>query len=467
MTDQHEPVDDATQYRRKIDDSLARFSAAHDEYAEEEAARAQRRTKLTAAPGRLIEQTRTRLQRVVAPASTDEEAGESEQEPQSSRADAGKAQRTRLQEKKFRRTHRSVMTWRVAAAVVAGLVFLATGSAWGAKTWFNSKFEEIAALDKDSDAIRNIAGQIGDENFLIVGSDTRAGAAAEEGVGTAEGVPGARSDTIMLAHIPQDRARAVVVSFPRDLEIFRPDCERFDPRSGAYTGETVEGGHQVKLNTAYAVGGPKCVTKVIQQITGMRMTHFVGIDFSGFKGMVDAVGGVTVQVDEAIEDTVLGTVVPEPGAVHLVGDQALKYVRARHVVGDPTSGYGRIHRQQKFISALLDKTMSRDVLLDPGKLTGLINAFAASTFGENIGVDQLLVLAKSMQGLDSKKVKFRTVPTTGISNNRGNEVLRDEKARAVFNALVNNTPLPSEKPPAESQSGSQQAVERLRPPRAD
>ncbi|MTD58093.1 LCP family protein [Amycolatopsis pithecellobii] len=434
MTDEMEPIDDSTKVRRKIDNTLARFSAAHDELAAEEAKRKQRLEKLTARPAQLIEQTRTRLQRVVTPVRAE------------SGVDDEPAPQTRLQEKKQRHNERTVRIGRISVVVLAVLIFIGTGSAWGMKTWFNSKFTQIAALDENSADIQDAPAQLGDENFLIAGSDTRAGATAEENVGSADDVEGARSDTVMLAHIPADRKRAVVISFPRDLEISRPDCERFDAAKNEYSSEVVPAATKVKLNTAYAVGGPRCLTKWVQQLSGMRINHFVGIDFSGFKDMVDAVQGVTVHVDKPMKDGVLGMVVAQTGDVTISGDQALSYVRARHVIGDPTSDYGRIKRQQEFIGALMAKVMSHGVLTNPGQLSGFVTAFAKATFGDNIGIDQMLTLAQSMKGLDPSKVNFMTVPTTGESNSRGNEVLLQSKAKAVFQALIDNTALPGTTP---------------------
>ncbi|HKS46262.1 MAG TPA: LCP family protein [Amycolatopsis sp.] len=430
MTDELEPIDDSTKVRRKIDNTLARFSAAHDELEAEEARRKQRFERF-ARPAQLLEQTMTRLQRVVT------RNGEVE-EPESDEA----APQTRLQEKKARRIERSLKIGRISAVVLAVLIFLGIGTAWGAKTWFNSKFTQVAALDENSADIQDAPAQNGDENFLIAGSDTRAGATAEENVGNAAEVQGARSDTVMLAHIPADRQRAVVISFPRDLEISRPACNRFDSAKNDYTSEIVPAETKVKLNTAYALGGPRCLTKWMQQLTGMRINHFVGIDFGGFKDMVDAVQGVTVHVDKPMKDTVLGMVIAQTGDVTISGDQALSFVRARHVVGDLTSDYGRIKRQQEFIKALMQKVMSRGVMTSPAQLSGFVTAFAKATFGDNIGVDQMLTLAQSMKGLDPSKVNFMTVPTTGESNSRGNEVLLDSKAKAVFQALIENTVLP-------------------------
>ncbi|MGW5745201.1 LCP family protein [Amycolatopsis sp. NPDC003861] len=429
MTDEMEAIDEATQYRRKIDHTLARFSAAHDEMEAEEAKRRERRERLS--PASILESTRTALQRVVT--TTPSEAAEAE----------AAAELSRQQEKK----RRSALAGRIAAAVVAGLVFLGIGGAWGAQTYFDAKFTQVSALDENSSDIQDAEAQANDENFLMVGSDTRDGASAEEGVGTADSTPGARSDTVMVAHIPADRKRVVVTSFPRDLEVNRPDCQKWDPAQNKTTDEVYKGAKFAKLNTAYAVGGPACVTKVIQQITGLRINHFVGIDFNGFKEMVDAVHGVTIHNEIPIDDTILGKVLLQTGDVTISGDQALNFVRARHVKGDPTSDYGRIKRQQEFIGALLKKVMSSDVVLDPGKLSDFINAFAKATFGDNLGVKQMMTLAQSMKGLDPSKIAFLTVPTVGMANNRGNEVLVVSKTKALFDALRNNTPLPDPNAP--------------------
>ncbi len=474
MTDQLEPIDDSTKYRRKIDESLARFSAAHDELEAEERKKRQKRA-------RLLEHTMTALQRVVPvgsktprrggprsthtdpdddgepapagsvaasdaptssdPASPDPDPADSDSLDPADAADEPASAPTEAPNPAVRRR---VLASRATAIVIATLVFLASGVGWGAKTWFEGQFNEIAALDEDSSDIRRASAQLGDENFLIVGSDTREGAEDGENVGTAETVQGARSDTVMLAHVPKDRRRVVVISFPRDLEISRPECRRWNSATGEY-GEPVPTADAVKLNSAFNLGGPRCVTKVVQQISGMKINHFVGIDFQGFKGMVDSVGGVTIHFDEPMRDAELGLIVAETGDVVLKGDQALSFVRARKVYGDPTfSDYGRMQRQQQFLSSLLSRVMSGDVLLDMGKLTGFVQAFARSTFGENIGVDQMMTLAQSMRGMDSGKVTFLTVPTVGEANERGNEVLLEAETDALFSALIENTPLPGE-----------------------
>lgn len=494
LTDEMEPIGEEVQRRRKVDDTLARFSAVHDEMAEEERRRRGRISRIlpwmaaeneldaalttntpparkrdpehpetrheTEASSRGVRDSRagstrfmasTRASGEAAPAiepvaaESPDGADDLDITDDAERGADGGEPLSRLQAKKQRRHRRAATAGKITAIAIAVLVFLVTGVAWGAKVWLNAKFIEIDALDENSSSILNAAGQSGDQNFLLVGSDTRAGSSGNSKVGNVKQVRGARSDTVMIAHIPAGRQRVVMVSFPRDLEVNRPDCQRWNSMTGRYAEETVPVAEAVKLNSVYADGGPKCMTKVIQQLSGLRINHFTGIDFNGFKEMVDSVRGVDVCVNQPIKDTVLGTVIGKPGNQVISGDTALNYVRARHVIGDPTSDYGRIQRQQRFLSSLLRKVLSQQVLLDPGKLNGFVNAFARSTYGQNMGVDQLLSLAQSLQDLHSGKVTFVTVPTVGYANARGNEVLRTDETHALFQAIIDNTPLPGER----------------------
>ncbi|WP_346138911.1 LCP family protein, partial [Saccharopolyspora erythraea] len=411
--------DDDNDEVRAIDATLARFSAVHDQIAEEEA---ERRKKYAWLFGKRREP----------------ELGTDMPFDYVEGRDAGASRVEWKRQQRKRRTGLIVKALAVAAALT---IFVTIGTMWGAKTWVDGKFREVASLDPNSGDIKDAAKQTGDQNFLLIGSDTRAGATADDGVGNTEDEPGARADTTMIAHIPADRSRVVVVSFPRDLEVAIPACERWDAATGRYTGVQAPAQEKAKLNQAYAVGGPKCTTKVIQQLSGLSITSFLGIDFQGFKSMVDAVHGVDICTQKPVVDDVIGTVLPNPGHYNLTGQQALSYVRARHVQGDVTADYGRMQRQQLFLSALLRKTMSSQVLLDPNKLSGFVNAVAANTFGENVGTDRLLELGQSMQGLDPSKVTFVTVPTTGYANDDGREELRAADNDALFRAIIEGVPV--------------------------
>jgi LCP family protein required for cell wall assembly len=446
MTTEMEAIGEEVQQRRKIDHTLARFSAVHDEIKAEEREKKAKRRKLR--PWERGDDEMDRLDELDAQQSMAMAIPNLEPKEEDDPATA----------KKKRRWRKGKNAGKAFAIIFAALVFVSSAVAWGFKSYIEASAQTVDALDPDSDAIKDAAAQNGDENFLLVGSDTRAGAAAEDGVGSESQVVGARSDTVMIAHIPKNRERVVVVSFPRDLEVTRPACEGWDPKTGKYTGVQNPEAKRVKLNTAYQVGGPKCVTKMVQELSGLAVNHFVGIDFNGFKDMVEAVQGVEVCVERPLEDETLGMVVPEAGKnVKLTGDQALNFVRARKVKGDPTSDYGRIIRQQRFLSSLLRKAMSTEVLLNPGKLTNFVDAFSKATFGDNIGIEQLFTLGQSMQGVNAGKVTFITVPTVGEANKRGNEELRAEASNALFEAIRQDVPLPGETTTPDDASTSTQA----------
>lgn len=442
MTTEMEAVGEATQKRRRVDHTLARFSKVHDELKAEERERKAKRKKLM--PWATTDDELDHLDEIVGMQTPGPAV------PQAFHEDAPAPERAPADSRNKSR-HRSALAGKTLAAAVAVLVFLATGAAWGFKKWVEQGQQQVDAL-AGGYAVQDPAAQRGDENFLLVGSDIRPGGEAEE-----TGVIGARSDTIMIAHIPANRERVVVVSFPRDTEVNRPQCERWDSNTNSYTGQQEPPAKIVKLNSVYSVGGPKCVTKMVQELSGLEINHFVGINFDGFKGMVDAVQGVEVCVERPMRDAELGLIVPEAGkAVTITGDQALNFVRARSVRGDPTADYGRIKRQQRFLSSLLRKAMSSEVLFDPGKLTDFVDAFSKSTYGDNIGVEQLFLLGQSMQGLQAGRVTFVTVPTVGEANARGNEVLRVEDTNALFKAVRDDAPLPGETP---AQQGTDQKAQ--------
>ncbi|NYH78821.1 LCP family protein required for cell wall assembly [Actinopolyspora biskrensis] len=408
-----------------IDATLARFSAVHDEIAAEEAKRRKRFAWLFG----------------------NRKEPEPGQDMPFDFADDRGGSASRVEWRKDKRRKRVRTLGKSLAVAAAALVFVSTGIGWGSMTWWDSKFKEISALSRDSNSIRSPEMQEGDLNFLLIGSDTRAGARSGDNVGTSQGVAGARSDTTMIAHIPADRSRVVIVSIPRDLEVDIPadTCESWNAKTGEYTDKMVPARNNVKFNVAYADGGPQCVTEKVQELSGLKITNFLGINFQGFKSMVDAVGGVRVCSNKPMIDNELGTVLKTGGWHELRGERALQYVRARKVVGDSTSDYGRMERQQMFLSALLRKMTSSDVLLNMNKLGDLANAVIANTFGENVNSNKLIALGKSLEGLDPKKVTFVTIPTTGENNARGNEELRESATSSLFRAVIEDKPItPSE-----------------------
>ncbi|ASO22967.1 LCP family protein required for cell wall assembly [Actinoalloteichus hoggarensis] len=455
-----------TKHTRNIDETLARFSAVHDEMQAELAEKERRRGKLGKIINKFIddeepfddgdpptttirveEAPRRRFGRRGTPAGAEIEDDELEAKVAAPGGDDDPPPPIEAKAVVPPPKRAPASTARRAVAVVlASMILLVTGFGWGARGWVDNQFRQISALDDDSDLVNQPEKQYGDENFLIVGSDSRAGAQEGDNVGSVEDHDGALADAVMVAHIPASRERVVVVSFGRDLEVARPECERWDSHTGDYLGETIPPAEFAQLNEVYGIGGPQCLRKVVQSISGLSFSHFVGIDFNGFRDMVDAVDGVEICTPTPLIDRELGVVIPNPGPQVIDGAAALNYVRARKIEGDPTSDYGRMHRQQLFLSSLLRKVMSSEVLLDPGQLTGFVHAFARNTFGENLSVDGLMTLAQSLQSLQTGRITFVTLPTVGTPNERNSEVMRPDDVDALFQAIIDDQPLPDEAP---------------------
>jgi LCP family protein required for cell wall assembly len=355
--------------------------------------------------------------------------------------------------KKSKSRKPAMLAARSAAAIFAISALALTGGAWQWQSTKNDLLRTVAALDPDSHDILDPNAQFGDENFLIVGVDSRTGANGDIGAGTTNDAEGARSDTIMLVNIPADRKRVVAVSFPRDLAITPMKCQAWNADTGQYgpvydkhTGEWSDDWRytETKINSAYALGGPKCLVKVIQKISGLSINRFMAVDFAGFAKMVDAVGGVEVCSTTPLEDNELGTVLASAGRQTLDGHTALNYVRARQVTTEVNGDYGRIKRQQLFLSSLLRSIISKDTLFSLNKLNNVVNMFIDDTYVDNVHTKDLVDLGQSLQGINAGHITFVTVPTTGITDSDGNEEPRTQDIRALFDAIINDDRLPGE-----------------------
>ncbi len=346
-----------------------------------------------------------------------------------------------------------LLAGRSLAALTAVLALTLTGGAWQWSTSTNNRLNTVSALDPQSRDIVDPNAQFGDENFLIVGTDSRSGANADMGAGDTEDAGGSRSDTVMLVNIPASRKRVVAVSFPRDLAITPVKCEAWNPDTGAYgplyDDKTGTWGSdmvytETKLNSAFAFGGPKCLVKVIQKLSGLSINRFIAIDFAGFAKMVDALGGVEVCSTTPLVDDELGTVLAHSGRQLIDADTALKYVRARKVATEDNGDYGRIKRQQLFLSSLLRSLISSDTFFSLSKLNKVVNMFISDSYVDNVRTKELVDLGQSVQGMSAGHVSFVTVPTTGITDEDGNEPPRTTDMRALFDAIINDDPLPGE-----------------------
>jgi LCP family protein required for cell wall assembly len=357
-----------------------------------------------------------------------------------------------LKRKPKRRRNGVMLAGRLTAAAIAAAALALTGGAWQWSATKNHRLNTVSALDPQSRDIVDPNGQYGDEDFLIVGIDSRAGANGDMGAGDTEDAGGARSDTVMLVNIPANRKRVVAVSFPRDLAITPMQCEAWNPDTGKYgpiyDSDAKKWGPrnvytETKLNSAFSFGGPKCLVKEIQKLSGLSINRFIAVDFAGFAKMVDAIGGVEVCSTVPLKDDELGTVLAHSGRQLIDSKTALNYVRARNVTTENNGDYGRIKRQQLFLSSLLRSLISKDTFFSLSKLNNVVNMFIGNSYVDNVKTKDLVQLGQSVQGMSAGHVSFVTVPT-GITDENGDEPPRTSDMRALFDAIINDNPLPGE-----------------------
>ncbi|GAA0906463.1 LCP family protein [Streptomyces thermoalcalitolerans] len=263
-------------------------------------------------------------------------------------------------------------------------------------------------------------------NILVLGSDSRSGKENKElGGGDSEG---ARSDTAMVVHIDEGRTSATVVSIPRDTLVARPSCPL---PSGGSTAPAFS----AMFNSAYAVGGPVCAVKTVETLTGIRMDHYVEIDFSGFANLVDALGGVTVTTEQDIDDD-KSHLRLEAGTHRLNGTQALALARTRHGIGDG-SDLGRIGLQQMLVKAMLQEVASSDLLNDPARLYRVADAVTGSLTTDT-GLDslaELMELAQSLKNLTAENVTTVTLPVVTAPYDPNRVVPQEPEASGLWASL--------------------------------
>ncbi|MDL4772200.1 LCP family protein [Actinomadura xylanilytica] len=286
------------------------------------------------------------------------------------------------------------------------------------------------------------AGQLGHDrpeklnkslNVLLIGSDTRDGENAR--YGASAGMTGARSDTAILLHLSPNRDQAVGISFPRDSMVRIPACKKTK-------GGTIPAQFGM-LNAAFAFAGPTCTWKTLESLTGIHIDHFVQVDFTGFKRMVDALGGVEICVDKPVNDP-RAELSLKAGKQTVKGDDALGYVRARYSLGDG-SDLERIERQQKFMAAVVDKATSGRVLADPAKTYTFLKAATKSmTTDDDLDLSAMKKLAEGVKGMSAGQVRFVTVPVKGYAPDPNRVQWDRERAEPLFEAIRHDNDLPAE-----------------------
>lgn len=300
-------------------------------------------------------------------------------------------------------------------------------------------------------------------NFVLIGSDTRAG---KSGNGTGGShIQGARSDTTIIMHISANNSGATLISIPRDSYVQIPSCV-------VGSNNQTSAPEMNKFNAAFSIGsefdnkyGPACTVHTIETLTGIHIDHFAVVDFAGFEHMVNALGGVRMCVAKPLVDPVVNVggayhgsnlyLLPGP-SVEINGFQALALMRARYAL-DGGGDLPRIKRQQQFIGAMIRKATSTSLLINPIQLQRFLSAAAGSLTTDGFGLGTMKTLASALHNVGAGGVQLLTVPNlTSASGLPYGDVEWDPtKAPELWRAVRTDQTIPGTKPsPSASPSPS-------------
>lgn len=329
----------------------------------------------------------------------------------------------------------------IGANVFVALCIVATATGYGYARYKYDRVPTIPGLgallpgdepEEDPAAARVL-------NVLMVGSDSREGLSKEEQKkynDRRNPVSGQRSDTMIILHVDPRQEKAAMLSIPRDLWVTIAGTKRKDRINTAFQGED----------------GPRRLIETIETELNIPIDHYLQVDFSGFQGLVKAVGGVKVYFPGPARDRVAGLNIPKGGCVELDGAQALAYVRSRQYQyfesgkwrSDPTGDLGRIERQQDFIRRVMKKAVSLG-WTRPDKVPGVINNLVKNVKkDEYLDFDDAVSLARRFKSLDPAKVEMLSLPV--YDTNHGGAAALDLKqpdAEAIiarFNGTLTQGP---------------------------
>jgi len=242
--------------------------------------------------------------------------------------------------------------------------------------------------------------------FLLLGSDTRGG---EDERGLA--------DTIMVLRVNPDKKIGYLISIPRDTRVDIP------------------GKGKRKINAAYQYGGPDLMIETVEDFLGLDINHYAVVDFQGFKDIIDALGGIDIDVEKRLVDD-RHQIDIRPGYQHLDGEEALKYVRIRRVDDD----FGRIERQQKFLKAVMDKLLRVSSLLRIPQLADITSRNLKTD--PELGVTRMIGYGKNFKSLGRENLHMVTVPGTPQEIGGGSYVIADEGELAwILERIRSDLPL--------------------------
>ncbi|MFJ5049575.1 LCP family protein [Streptomyces sp. NPDC088719] len=358
------------------------------------------------------------------------------------RGGSGGGARARSSRRAPKSAKRRVLRW---SACVLAVLILGTGGAgylYYEHLNGNIKKEDLTLGDKQmADHKANAAGQT-PLNILLIGSDAR-DSKANQKLGGAKETFGAPplADVQMLLHISADRSNLSVISMPRDTMLKMPKCTA--PDGEVFPASTTE----VQTNQSLGRGGPGCTVATWYELTGIRIDHFMMIDFAGVVSMADAIGGVPVCVDANINsrgrDGKGSGLKLEKGTTYVQGERALQWLRTRYGFEDNTD-LGRAKAQHQYMNSMVRQLRKGTKLTDPAKLMNLAEA-ATEALTVDKGLDtvkKLYDLAEEFKKVPTKRITMSTMPNVyGTGTNNGRVYPKAGDAEQLFRMVRDDVPL--------------------------
>jgi len=326
---------------------------------------------------------------------------------------------------------------RMAATTTAVVVLAIAMAGFGLVTRYTAAVERTDVFGSIEPLTRPAAGT--GTTLLLVGMDSREGLSTGDRralhVGTGDyGRP--QADLIMLVHVSPSQGRITAVSLPPDSYV---DVPAYTTVKG-----TVQQQRKNRLSAAYEAGGAPLLVRTVEAATGIRLDHYIEVDFPGFLEMVDAIGGVPVCTTKKLVDQRAGLLLPA-GTTEVSGLQALAFVRAKSV----DSEYGRMARHQRFLSAAVQKATSAGTLLNPLAINALLHSASTSIRTDSsLDRDGLLALGDRLRSVSPGDILLFTVPLEktgyrvdiGRLKNQPTSLWSDE-AKDLFVRLQQDKPL--------------------------
>ncbi|MFC4066859.1 LCP family protein [Actinoplanes subglobosus] len=307
----------------------------------------------------------------------------------------------------------------VAGGIVLVIAIVAGISAYG---YFSGLDDNLKRTDAFSGITADRPGKTveGAFNILLIGTDSRDPDAVQDKANQW------RADTLILMHVPDDHNSAQLVSIPRDLWVSIPTGDNAPCSDSS----------RAKINAAFAFGGIPRAVRTVECMTDVRIDHVMTIDFSGFKEVTDALGGVDLKVEQDITSIHKPFREFKKGTMHMNGAQALDWVRQRKQFA--RGDFARMQHQQDFLKAIMDKAASSGTLTSPTKLNAFLGSVTeAVTVDETFSLTDMAVQFRNLRG---ENLTFITSPNKGSDTIDGQSVVvaDREKALALYKAVADD-----------------------------